>query len=387
MTENVRRADGSITEEVIQEFPQKIDLNAAKGEKSEYYVSENPITPSSITSGASREDSVGNFQYGKSYARGSVDMMPGYDEDDEQSEPSIRMRRKWKSSRFAPGEVYEKPWKQEKIPRKSWERLIFAFGLFVGAAIGGWLMYSAWSNVTNSEYCMILNDNFSSIDTEIWNYEVQRGGFGTGSFEWTTTDEDNVYVDGKGLHLVPTLTTDTTNITTAQLINGYTLNLTTDGTCTSDVISDCGIRSNATSGAIINPVRSGRINTQGKRTIKYGRVEVVAKIPKGDWLWPAIWMMPQDNVYGTWPQSGEIDIMEARGNSPSFAGGGRNEISSTLHWGPNVGSDAYWRTTGIYTLPRTDYSDEFHLYGLEWSSKYLFCYLDSRLVVSEWNLT
>jgi beta-glucanase (GH16 family) len=77
----------------------------------------------------------------------------------------------------------------------------------------------------------------------------------------------------------------------------YVLNLTRDGTCTtkdqrlSDLsqISRCAVRSNSTSGQIINPVRSARLTTAGKKTIKYGRVEVVAKLPKGDWLWPAIW--------------------------------------------------------------------------------------------------
>ena len=54
----------------------------------------------------------------------------------------------------------------------------------------------------------------------------------------------------------------------------------------------CSIRSNKTAGTIIPPVRSARLTTKGKKTMKYGRVEVTAKMPKGDWLWPAIWMMP-----------------------------------------------------------------------------------------------
>ena len=276
MTENIRRADGSAIQETIIEYPHKIDIKAAKGEKSEIYVSEYPISPGSVNSGATRGDSMGDSYYGKNYARPSIvaEMVTGYDEDYEPSEKSLRFRRKWKSSRFPPGEVYDKPWTKEKIPRRNWERLIFGFGVLVGTALGAWLMYSSWTSVTNSDYCKILDDNFSSIDEEVWNFEIQRGGFGTGSFEWTTRDESNIYVDEAGLHLIPTLTTETTNITTAQMLNGYTLNLTTDGVCTSDVISDCGIRSNATSGAMINPVRSARINTRGKRAIKYGKVEV-----------------------------------------------------------------------------------------------------------------
>ena len=61
--------------------------------------------------------------------------------------------------------------------------------------------------------------------------------------------------------------------------------------------------------------------TSGKVTSKfyqkYGRVEVRAKHPGGRGLWPAIWMMPQFDVYGGWPASGEIDIFEGRGQNPT----------------------------------------------------------------------
>jgi beta-glucanase (GH16 family) len=85
------------------------------------------------------------------------------------------------------------------------------------------------------------------------------------------------------------MTLDDTNITVAQLLDGYTLNLTSADTCTSTAATDCAIRSNSTAGTIINPVRSARLTTKGKKTITYGRIEVVAKLPAGDWLWPAIW--------------------------------------------------------------------------------------------------
>jgi beta-glucanase (GH16 family) len=85
------------------------------------------------------------------------------------------------------------------------------------------------------------------------------------------------------------MTLEDTDITVGQLLDGYTLNLTADGTCTSTSGKDCAIRSNSTAGTIINPVRSARLTTKGKKMITYGRVEVVAKLPAGDWLWPAIW--------------------------------------------------------------------------------------------------
>ena len=142
-----------------------------------------------------------------------------------------------------------------------------------------------------------MEDNFdkNGLDDSHWTHEVQSGGFGTGSFDWTTSDKANSFTDAEGLHIVPTLTTESTDITEAQLYNGYTLNLTKsggDGSCTSDDYKSCSIKSNETTGLVIPPVRSARLSTKGKKTIKYGRVEVVAKMPRGDWLWPAIWLEP-----------------------------------------------------------------------------------------------
>jgi len=84
-----------------------------------------------------------------------------------------------------------------------------------------------------------------------------------------------------------------------------------------------------------NPIRSARIRTVNSFSFKYGRVEVKAKLPRGDWIWPAIWMLPTYGEYGTWPASGEIDIMESRGNDETYSSGGVNRFGSTLHWGPD----------------------------------------------------
>ena len=95
------------------------------------------------------------------------------------------------------------------------------------------------------------------------------------------------------------------------------------------------------SGNYINPTMSARVRTAYSFKIKYGRVEVRAKLPRGDWLWPAIWMMPRNSEYGTWPSSGEIDIMETRGNNESYPDGGINWFVSTMHWGPNLSYNRY----------------------------------------------
>ena len=56
-----------------------------------------------------------------------------------------------------------------------------------------------------------------------------------------------------------------------------------------------------------------------------------------DWLWPAIWMLPQNNEYGLWPLSGEIDLVEARGNLATYGAQGNNYVRATLNYGPLSG--------------------------------------------------
>lgn len=98
-------------------------------------------------------------------------------------------------------------------------------------------------------------------------------------------------------------------------------------------------------GNYLNPIKSARLRTAESFSFTYGKVEVCAKLPRGDWLWPAIWLLPTDEQYGLWPASGEIDIMESRGNGPEYPAGGHNTFGSTLHWGVNGQQNQFSRTT------------------------------------------
>lgn len=89
--------------------------------------------------------------------------------------------------------------------------------------------------------------------------------------------------------------------------------------------------------------------------------------------------MPEDSVYGEWPRSGEMDIMESRGNNWDYPAGGNDWYAGTLHWGPTPASDSFWRSTSAKTIKRSDYTKGFHTYGMEWTDKYIYFYRDSRL--------
>ncbi|KAH8601467.1 putative beta-1,3-glucan-binding protein [Bisporella sp. PMI_857] len=279
------------------------------------------------------------------------------------------------SRRVRKGEV-EQPWKAKKDPKEKWVTIIPLIGLALGFGIAGFLVYDGYSSVVQHKYCPVYSDDFSGgLNTDIWSKEREVGGFGNGQFEETTLTDENVFVQGGKLIIKPTLQ-DASLIETDYKV----LNLTADGTCTSIVVDNCVSITNSTKGSVIQPVKSGRINTKKGATIKYGKVHVTAKLPEGDWLWPAIWMLPVNNTYGDWPLSGEIDIVESRGNDHTYAQGGNNIVSSALHWGPNAANDAWWRTNVKRSALHTTYAKKPHLFGLEWSQKYLFTYVDSNLL-------
>jgi beta-glucanase (GH16 family) len=194
----------------------------------------------------------------------------------------------------------------------------------------------------------------------------------------TNTDENVFFQDGK-LVIKPTLQ-DANLITTDNVIN-----LLESGLCTGNTWDQCVSSTNTTNGTIVNPVKSGRISTKKGASIKYGRIEVDAKLPAGNWLWPAIWMLPVNNTYGPWPASGEIDIVESRGNNHTYPQGGNNIVSSTLHWGPATDADGYWMTNYKRAALHSTYADGFHTFGLEWSEKYLFTFIDTRLLQVGYN--
>jgi beta-glucanase (GH16 family) len=192
----------------------------------------------------------------------------------------------------------------------------------------------------------------------------------------TTGGDENVFIEDGRLIIRATLQDD------ALMMKDTKIDLLKDGTCTSKDPAHCIAYTNITAGnsSIVPPVKSGRINTKRGAKIRYGKVEVEAKLPAGDWLWPAIWMMPVKDTYGPWPRSGEIDIMESRGNNYTHPQGGNNIMSSALHWGPSKDHDGFWRTNNKRQALHTTYSAGFNLFGLEWSQKYLFTYVNSRLL-------
>ena len=119
---------------------------------------------------------------------------------------------------------------------------------------------------------------------------------------------------------------------------------------------------------------SGRIRSKNRGDWLFGKFEIKAKLPTGQGVWPAIWMLPTDEKYGTWAASGEIDIMEFKGQEP-------NRIWGTLHHGGPWPNNKH--TGDIFTSPDVDFSKDFHVFGLEWEKDAIRWYVDQKLVQTQ----
>ncbi len=114
---------------------------------------------------------------------------------------------------------------------------------------------------------------------------------------------------------------------------------------------------------------SARLTTLGKQSFKYGRIEGRMKLPRGRGLWPAFWMLGTDYPQVGWPKTGEIDIMEYRGQQPST-------VIGTLH-GPGYSGGAARTKAKTLSFARLD--NDFHVYAVEWAPEKIEHFVDGEL--------
>jgi beta-glucanase (GH16 family) len=175
----------------------------------------------------------------------------------------------------------------------------------------------------------------SSPDSTKWTYDTGGNGWGNNELEYYTSRAQNAQI--KGGNLVITAQKET-----------YT--------------GPDGVTRNYT---------SARLKTQGLFSQAYGRFEARIKIPAGQGMWPAFWMLGNNITSVNWPACGEIDIMENIGREPGTVHGslhGPSTVSRT--------SDA----TAAFSLPAgQNFADDFHLYAIEWEPGTIRFYVDANL--------
>ena len=171
----------------------------------------------------------------------------------------------------------------------------------------------------------------SSPDTSKWTFDIGTGvnGWGNSELEYYTNRPSNVQLSGDG-HLVITARRE------SYAGSGFT---------------------------------SARLKTQGLFSQKYGRFEAKIKTPSGPGIWPAFWLLGDNIREVSWPQCGEIDIMEQRGQQPALTHG-------SVHGPGYSGANA---VTKPYALMQSRFDAEFHVYAIEWGADYIDFYVDNYL--------
>lgn len=187
-----------------------------------------------------------------------------------------------------------------------------------------------------SNWTLVWSDEFNgaSLDGSNWTSEVNGSGMGNSELEYYTNGQNLSFENGA-------------LVITARRENPANYQCWY-GTCT---------------------YTSGRINTQGKREFTYGRIEARIRVPYGQGIWPAFWMLGNNIGSVGWPACGEIDIMENIGREP-------NIVHGTVH-GPG-----YSGANGIgggYTLSSGNFSDAYHVFTVEWESNVMRWYVDGNL--------
>jgi beta-glucanase (GH16 family) len=210
-------------------------------------------------------------------------------------------------------------------------RTLIAAATVIMTVIGG---LTVTSRNDQADAAVVWNEEFNGaagtgVDSSKWNFDTGGSGWGNNELQYYNSGTANVAMDGQG-HLI---------ITARKGSGGRTC---WNGTC---------------------QFTSGRILTRGKFTQQYGHIEARIQVPNGSGLWPAFWMLGATG--GTWPNNGEIDIMEIVGRDP-------NRLFGTLH-GPGYSGGNGYGGTRTATTP---FWQNYHIFSIDWSPNLIIWRVD-----------
>jgi beta-glucanase (GH16 family) len=184
------------------------------------------------------------------------------------------------------------------------------------------------SGLEDRTYQLVWQDEFNTNgapDASKWVFDLGAGGWGNSELQTYTNDPQNITIS--------------------------------DGSLMITAINNGG------------SFTSARIKTQGLFAQKYGRIEASIKTPYGPGMWPAFWMLGENIETTPWPQCGEIDIMELRGQEPHI-------VHGTIHGPGYSGGNPI---TKSYALVNGRFDTDFHLYAVEWDQDKIDFFVDDFL--------
>lgn len=195
-------------------------------------------------------------------------------------------------------------------------------------------------DIKQPNWTLVWQDEFNTIpsnglpDSTKWTYDIGNGlgGWGNGEYEYYTNNTKNVSVD---------------------TVNGV-------GCLKITAIQESYAGASYT---------SARIKTLGLFQQTYGRFEARIKLPWGPGIWPAFWLLGANNQVVGWPQCGEIDIMELKGQQPSI-------VHGSLHGPGYSGGGAITQT---YGLEFARFDTDYHIFAVEWTEDHIDYYVDETM--------
>jgi beta-glucanase (GH16 family) len=184
-----------------------------------------------------------------------------------------------------------------------------------------------------AEWKLVWSDEFNAPrgtppDLTKWTYDLGGGGWGNNELEIYTNKRENVAHDGTGHLVIHAVKTGSGEYTSA------------------------------------------RIKSQGKYTVQYGKIAARMKIPRGQGIWPAFWMLGDDISTADWPACGEIDVMENIGKEPSI-------VHGTIHGPGYSGGNSIGHSSTL--ADNTPLWQDFHIYAIEWSRDSIRFLLDEKV--------
>lgn len=223
------------------------------------------------------------------------------------------------------------------------------------------------ASVHEGEWKLVWSDEFggTKIDQSKWSHETDCWGGGNEERQCYTDSPKNSFVEDGFLYIKAL----------KESATGYAL---------PEKMRADADDPNATKR---QPFTSARLNTKGKADWRYGRVETRAKMPKGQGTWSAIWMLPTEEIYGSWAASGEIDIVEAVNHGTKCkqcTGEKENRIIGTIHYGGEWPKNTHkGKKAALKPSP-----DGFHTYAVEWKQGEISWFVDgekySTLTAKDW---
>jgi beta-glucanase (GH16 family) len=191
-------------------------------------------------------------------------------------------------------------------------------------------------------WTLVWSDEFEGpagalVDATKWRFDLGGGGWGNQELQTYTDRARNAHLSG-------------------------------DGSLVIDVLREAHTGPDG----IAREYTSARLKTQGVFTHAYGRFEARLKVPYGQGIWPAFWMLGHDITTVGWPACGEIDVMENIGREPAV-------VHGTIH-GPGYSGAA--SLGGAYTLSSGRFADAFHVFAVEWEGEVLRWSVDGQLYLT-----